>query len=417
MKPKIFVSSTIVDFEDLRGALKYYLEEYGFDVQMSEYPNFTVDPNSSAIETCIKNLTDCQYFILLIGYRRGSWFKENELSVTNLEYRAAKTLIERGHSIKIISFVRKPIWLLKNDRDGLIKHFKVKSEEYSKIINETGSTIIDDPDYIFNFLNEISIGIKSPGSAYPANNWIYDFSQFEDIILALKNVFHINESLHEKKIKILLKDELENNKHKFITTASGINAKDFLNVESLVIPQNNIIEYLAKTFFPLLLDKRGKALFLERGIVLDRIEATRIVLIGLIILPMMRLNNLETRFLEKVINEGLFLAYDVIKDDFDINLLSFSFVKLLEEINDFKNVFNKEFYDVFNKEMAKIGTDGSLHRPSINISMQSCAVIMRLAHGIRIYDLIETILLVLKTKDSKSLVNFDFSWNYYLKYV
>lgn len=96
----------------MRGAIKYYLEEYGYDVQMSEYPNFNINSEASAIEACIENLINCQYYILLIGYRRGSLYSEN-LSVTNLEYRAAKTLIERGHSLRILSFVRKPIWLLK----------------------------------------------------------------------------------------------------------------------------------------------------------------------------------------------------------------------------------------------------------------------------------------------------------------
>lgn len=91
--------------------------------------------------------------------------------------------------------------VIKNDRRGLIEHFNVKSEEYSKIISETGSTIIDDPDYIFNFLKEISEGIKFPGSDSPANNWIIDFNNFEDIITAIKNTFHIKESLREKRLK------------------------------------------------------------------------------------------------------------------------------------------------------------------------------------------------------------------------
>lgn len=95
MKPKIFVSSTVIDFEDLRSSLKYYLEEFGYDVQMSEYPNFDVDPNFNAMDACINTLMSCQYFILLIGYRRGSWYKENELSITHLEYRAAKTLLKK----------------------------------------------------------------------------------------------------------------------------------------------------------------------------------------------------------------------------------------------------------------------------------------------------------------------------------
>lgn len=59
--------------------------------------------------------------------------------------------------------------------------------------------------------------------------------------------------------------------------------------------------------------------------------------------PLDRLKDLETRFLEKIINEGLFLTYNVNKDDFDLSLLSLSFDKLLEWINNFKNIFNSIF--------------------------------------------------------------------------
>jgi len=413
MNPKVFVSSTIIDFEDLRGAIKYYLEENGYDVQMSEYPNFNINSDSSAIEACIENLINCQYYILLIGYRRGSLYKEN-LSVTNLEYRAAKTLIEQGHPLRMLSFVRKPIWLLKNDRKGLIEHFKIKSEEYSKIISETGSTIIDDPDYIFNFLQEISQGIKFPENELPANNWIIDFNNFEDIITAIKNSFHIQESLPDKRLKRLLKTELENNIKNFLTTATGIEVNKYLGPYKF--PQEHLMEYLAETFFPRLWDKNNKPLFVDRGIDLEKIEANRLALIHIIV-PLTRLKDLETRFLEKVINEGLFLTYNVNKDDFDLSLLSLSFDKLLEWINNFKNIFNSNFYETFRKEMAKISTDGSLHNSFINISMESCGFIMGLVYGIRIYDLTKSIFSVLEKNDLQPLINFDFSDNYHLKYL
>ncbi|MBK7379641.1 MAG: DUF4062 domain-containing protein [Ignavibacteriales bacterium] len=413
MNPKIFVSSTIIDFEDLRGAIKYYLEEYGYDVQMSEYPNFNINSEASAIEACIENLINCQYYILLIGYRRGSLYSEN-LSVTNLEYRAAKTLIERGHSLRILSFVRKPIWLLKNDRRGLIEHFNVKSEEYSKIISETGSTIIDDPDYIFNFLKEISEGIKFPGSDSPANNWIIDFNNFEDIITAIKNTFHIKESLREKRLKRLLKTELENNIKRLLTDSRGIEVNKYLG--SYKFSQENLVEYLAKTFYPKLWDKNNNPLFLDRGIDLEKIEATRLAFIYIMV-PLDRLKDLETRFLEKIINEGLFLTYNVNKDDFDLSLLSLSFDKLLEWINNFKNIFNSIFYETFRKEMARISTDGSLHHSFINISMESCGFIMGLIYGIRIYDLAKSLLSMLENDDLQPLLNFDFSENYLQKYL
>ena len=58
--------------------------------------------------------------------------------------------------------------------------------------------LIDDPEYIFNFLQEISEGKKFPGSNSPANNWIIDFNTFEDIATAIKNTFHLQESLTKK---------------------------------------------------------------------------------------------------------------------------------------------------------------------------------------------------------------------------
>ncbi len=416
MKPKIFVSSTIIDFEDLRGALKYYLEEYGYDVQMSEYPNFNVDSDDSAIDTCIKNLMDCQYFILLIGYRRGSWYKENEISVTNFEYRSAKSLIEGGHPLRIISFVRKPIWILKNDRNGLINHFKEKSEEYSNLVKETGSIIIDDPNYIFNFLQEISNGIKFPGNDSPVNNWITEFNQFEDIVTALKNTFHISESLPEKRLKRLLKNELIENKNKFLLSADGIDIKHYLGPYKF--PQKHLMEYLAVTFYPKLFNKKNEPLFIDnKGITIPQLDATRLTLIYTMVLPQLSFKGMNTRFLEKAIDEGIFLSYNVNKDDYDINLLSLSFTKLLEFINILKNIFNTDFYKVFEKEMAKISTDSSLHEQFVHMSVESAGVILSLVRGIRIYELIDTILEVLENNNLQSLSTFDFSEKYFLKYL
>ena len=177
------------------------------------------------------------------------------------------------------------------------------------------------------------------------------------------------------------------------------------------------MEYLAETFFPKLFDKEDKPIFVENGIVLDNIDASRFVILYSAILPMMGISNLETRFLEKTINEGLFITYDIKKDDFDINLLSLSFTNLLDWINVFKNNYNTEFYNAFKKEMARIATNGSLHQPYVNISMESCSVILGLVYGIRILDLINAVLSVLNENDFQLLIDFDFSSNFYKKYL
>ena len=73
-KPKIFVSSTIYDFADLRSALKYWLNEMGFEVFMSEYNYFRKDSSDNSYIACLNAIQECDYYILLIGARVGGLY-------------------------------------------------------------------------------------------------------------------------------------------------------------------------------------------------------------------------------------------------------------------------------------------------------------------------------------------------------
>mgnify|MGYP005753899317 CR=1 FL=1 len=46
-RPKVFISSMISDFADLRSALGYILEKSDYRVYMSETTTFPVNPNMS----------------------------------------------------------------------------------------------------------------------------------------------------------------------------------------------------------------------------------------------------------------------------------------------------------------------------------------------------------------------------------
>ena len=60
-KPRLFISSTIAEFVDLREALKYWLEEMGFEVQLSEHNDFDRKPEEGTFEACFSNIRDCDY--------------------------------------------------------------------------------------------------------------------------------------------------------------------------------------------------------------------------------------------------------------------------------------------------------------------------------------------------------------------
>jgi len=59
-KPKVFISSTIEDFKDLRSAIKYYLEKNNFEVATSENADFPNDLTLDNFNACI-----LQYIVLL----------------------------------------------------------------------------------------------------------------------------------------------------------------------------------------------------------------------------------------------------------------------------------------------------------------------------------------------------------------
>lgn len=103
-KPKIFVSSTIYDFVDLRSALKYWLNEMGFEVFMSEYNDFRKDSSDNSYNACLNAIKECDYYILLIGSRVGGLYSESpKVSITQKEYQTASKLFDEGSIKKIFT--------------------------------------------------------------------------------------------------------------------------------------------------------------------------------------------------------------------------------------------------------------------------------------------------------------------------
>ena len=65
-KSKIFIISTIYDFQDLRSDLKYWFQEYGYEAQLSEYNDFQKDLSINSYDACLNAIENCNYYILLI---------------------------------------------------------------------------------------------------------------------------------------------------------------------------------------------------------------------------------------------------------------------------------------------------------------------------------------------------------------
>jgi hypothetical protein len=222
-KPRVFVSSTIYDFRDLRSAIKLWLEEYGYEVLMSDLNDFRQSPDQNSYQSCLQAIDDCDYFILLIGGRVGGWYdRENRISITRMEYRHAYERLKVG-KLKLIGFVRKEIWDIREDRNSLKKYLEdereldkeLTQEQKADLVNHP-SKFLNDAECIFDFLNEVG-RIEEMKQAvnvtglYPIGNWIYQFSSLKDIIDACKVVLNLSGNLRQQALVTNLKYELKDN--------------------------------------------------------------------------------------------------------------------------------------------------------------------------------------------------------------
>ena len=214
MKPRIFISSTIADFLDLRSALKWALEREGYEVLLSEYTDFLVKPEKGTIGSCLEAVKTSDYFLLLVGGRRGSWCKENGISITQMEFRTAIEANRKFGKPIVLPFVRKAIWVIRNDRMALSK--ELKNKDFVKEVMNISTGEVDDPVFIFKFLSEISheeeIRADARGhTAFPNANWVYSFNSFSDIWQALSRTVMKRGLVPLLQYKALLRDEIGRN--------------------------------------------------------------------------------------------------------------------------------------------------------------------------------------------------------------
>lgn len=157
--PTVFVSSTCYDLKQIREDIReFFKNNYSFEVMLSEFDSFPVDPCKGTFENCLNNVDNCaDIFILIIGTRYG-YVTEQGKSITNLEYLHAK-----AKGIPIYVFVSKqlnnnlPLW--RNNQNGDF------------------TSVVDSPK-IFEFVSEIY------GEMH---QWVYTYESVSDIKATLKN--------------------------------------------------------------------------------------------------------------------------------------------------------------------------------------------------------------------------------------
>jgi hypothetical protein len=296
-RPRVFVSSTIRDFKDLRLALKFWLEEAGLQVFLSECNDFPAEPELSTFESCLNVLRSCQYVILLVGYRQGAFFNEAEgITVTRAEYREAYKRLKAG-KLKLVGFVRA----------------EVEDDLRSRNTGE-----FDDGSFTEAFLNEIRrdeevrAGAKR-GGPFPGGNWVFRFREFRDLAQVIRGSFRIGSRLQRRAIEANLLWELFSNLKELLTKRRDGTVVHVPRCEEL-----------------------QRELKLTSNNVFTSIQLSREQAGGLSTLAVwfggFGLNRISTTALDEAINSGEFLEYQIRGDQFVVGELQTMFLELRREI-------------------------------------------------------------------------------------
>lgn len=126
-KLKILVSSSVYGFEELLESTYALLDSYGYEVLMSHKGTLPVDPNNSALDSCLDAVQECDIFLGVILPRYGSGVEEDgEDSVTHREFIEAIAL-------------NKPRWFLVHEHVAvarqLLSPYRKKEKQGNKMVD------------------------------------------------------------------------------------------------------------------------------------------------------------------------------------------------------------------------------------------------------------------------------------------
>lgn len=334
-KPTIFISSTIYDFTDLRSALKYWLDEMGFAAQLSEYNDFVKDTTQNSYDACLNAVGQCDYFVLLIGSRRGGMYPSEDISITRKEYRTAYQLAKEGKIKKIIVLIRQNVWDVKEDRKALHKVLHdLKITENDREIDHSSvenydSSILKDAEHIIAFINEVTRNREAREGEKPVMNWVHTFSRFEDVVTVLKAELGIKTDISIKIAEQSVKDTLIYNMQN-ITVAEGERVKAYyLGFTGI----RNKLKAYRESHYPL---DTADEIYLTTKEVNDMSDFLVFFWVGI--------QDLDTTILESIISSGVFLSYSREKDAFVRTRFGKALSAMVREIKRLKQ-FEAEFSD------------------------------------------------------------------------
>jgi hypothetical protein len=154
--PRLFVSSTCYDLQEIRFQLRNFIQDFGYDAVMSEFDDIFYSYESHVQDSCLEEISKCQLFILVVGNNYGSFYHQDKQvnkvpdSVTLREFRKALEVKVYKH-IFINKYVDYDYKNYKRALDKVtLKHFQ-ENEIADEEVETVRGTIKKEFDYSYHF--------------------------------------------------------------------------------------------------------------------------------------------------------------------------------------------------------------------------------------------------------------------------
>jgi len=317
MKPTLFISSTIYDFKDLRSCIKWWLEEFGYKVNASEYNDFDKPLDNNSYESCLRAIDKSDYFILLIGERFGGMY-DKEISITQMEYRYAYQRMLEG-KIKLLNFVRQDTLTKMDDYKESIKGKSIDVTTLDKEGKEKHRIHL----FIQNVrrIEDMKEGLK------PKNNWLHQFNGFPEIQDVIKGELDDRIGLSYKTKRFIIAEELVSNLKTYLK-------KD---TEYGLLP----VGFLSKKLF--------SSFKLDLDIPIIELTRDQQVNLGIFYISFWQSRKMKISRIENIYNDGFFLDYDNETNDYvskDFNVLASSVLNYYSSINNLHSKLYENYTEV-----------------------------------------------------------------------
>ncbi|WED29058.1 DUF4062 domain-containing protein [Vibrio sp. DW001] len=169
--PKVFVSSTCYDLQEERAQLERFISGYGFQPILSEYSGVYYDVDEHTHQACVKEVSHCDLFILIISGRFGGKLKGGSgESITQAEYLEARKL-----KLPIFAFVKNEVL---SAQYLYRENAQLHGDDFAKKINYPAIDKQDDASFIFSFIQQVTRSQR--------NNGLEKYTSFTDIEQHLK---------------------------------------------------------------------------------------------------------------------------------------------------------------------------------------------------------------------------------------